>query len=299
MTHDHHHSTHAPHADHAADRAGGNRLLIAPEFESLFRANGLNSMEALLADDLGERLDKPGLAPWRQRRRIKLVAAGTTRKFFLKRFENPPPAARRLVRRSGTGARTVAGLEWEWLRRLHADGIAAPKAVVLAEEFVHGRERRSGLVVEAVPGQSLEQWMATWPTLDVTKRREVLVASARHIARFHEKGYAHRDLYLSHLFYDASLPAERALHLIDLQRVIRPRWRVGRWVVKDLASLNFSAPGTAISRADRVRWLRVYLGIGKLDACARRLAYRVMGKSAAIARREGRRTRAGHTQVSC
>ncbi len=54
-------------------------------------------------------------------------------------------------------------------------------------------------------------------------------------------------------------------HLTDLQRVFRPRLRGERWLIKDLASLNYSAPAGLIARADRLRWLKRYLGVAKLD----------------------------------
>jgi hypothetical protein len=116
--------------------------------------------------------------------------------------------------------------------------------------------------------------------------------SAELVSRLHEQGYIHRDLYLSHVFFDLDAEIEDSLHLIDLQRVIRPRWGWRRWIVKELASLNFSAPPHLVTGADRVRWLKHYLHLPKLDVSAKRLAYRVIGKTQRIARHD-RRRRAG------
>jgi hypothetical protein len=107
------------------------------------------------------------------------------------------------------------------------------------------------------------------------------------VARLHNGGFVHRDLYLSHFFYD-SQAATAAIRLIDLQRMMRPR-RMGRWIVKDLAALHFSTPAEVASNTDRLRWLRRYLGLRKLDYPAKRFALRVIGKTARIARRERRR----------
>jgi hypothetical protein len=107
----------------------------------------------------------------------------------------------------------------------------------------------------------------------------------------HRLGFVHRDLYLSHIFFHEGQLAGPKLSLIDLQRVGKPRWRQSRWVVKDLAALNFSAPASLISRADRLRWLVAYLRCASLDAAGRRLAYRVIGKTERIARKELRRRR--------
>lgn len=275
-----------------SDCADGPRLTISTGYELLLRANGLDSVAALFADNLGERLDKPGLASWRQRRRVILSSPNHQVTMFLKRFEHAPRDARRLVRESRTGARTVAGLEWEWLQRLRRDGISAPRPVALCEELSGGRELRSALMMEGVGGRSLERMMPEWGTLERRKRREILVGTAWLVGRLHRFGYIHRDLYLSHIFCDPAEPSGAGLNLIDVQRVIRPGWLRRRWVVKDLAALQFSAPDKVVSRTDRLRWLRAYLEIGKLDAHARRLAYRVIGKSASIARRERRRSRA-------
>jgi hypothetical protein len=111
----------------------------------------------------------------------------------------------------------------------------------------------------------------------------------------HRCGFVHRDLYLSHIFHDAEARPEESLHLIDLQRVHRPRGAGRRWIVKDLAALNYSVPPRLVRRTDRLRWLTYYLGTPKLDASARRLVYRIVGKTQSIARHDRRRTaRWGH-----
>lgn len=265
-----------------------NGLVMAAEFEPLLRATHLDSIDRLFADDLGERLDKPGLASWRQRRRLSLNGDGGPT-FFVKTFDHPPFRVRRLIRAAKTGARSVAGTEWSWLQRLRDDGIACPQPVALGEELAGRKEIRSVLMTQAVPGRSLERWMLRWNELDPVTRGEIAGGVARLVSKLHQRGYAHRDLYLSHIFYNHAQHGDESLCLIDLQRVIRPRWRRVRWIVKDLASLNFSSPVDILSRTGRLRWLLVYLGTEKLDAAGRRLAYRVLGKTARIARKEARR----------
>jgi hypothetical protein len=113
---------------------------------------------------------------------------------------------------------------------------------------------------------------------------------ARFVARFHQTGFVHRDLYLSHIFVDAA-DGRPTFRLIDLARVFRPRWFRRRWVVKELASLNFSTPPTSATATDRLRFLRVYLGRDRLGAADRRLIRRVVGKTGRIARHDARRRR--------
>lgn len=278
----------------AEARHGHNRrLLVAPGCEHLLHVNNLDSLDAIFADSIGERLDKPGLPSWRQRRRLAICDGGP-QTLYLKRFTDPPAAARREVRRSGTGAKTIAGLEWAWAQALARDGIPCVRLVALAEELHGSREVRSAILTAAVPGDSLERWAARWTQADRAAVRTLIGTLSRLAARLHACGYMHRDLYLSHVFYDPAAPPDDSLCLIDLQRMIRPTFCLRRWVVKDLAALNYSAPPNLFSRADRLRWLKLYLGAVKLDGSARRLVYRVIGKTLRIQRRDARRRLGEH-----
>lgn len=265
-----------------------NDLLVAPAYVDMLAAAGLDSLEALFDPTRGESLDKPGLDPWRERVRLSLDASGGRGMLYLKRYRDPPASARREVIRSETGAATVAEVEWSWLNRLRDSGFPCPEPVALGGKHENGRELRSALVTAAVPGVSLEHWVLRQRHAPGATR-EVLVALAELIRRFHAEGTVHRDLYLSHVLYDESASPAQSLYLIDLQRLLRPRARWRRWIVKDLAALNYSTPATAASSVDRIRWLKVYLGVSRLDADARRLVYRVVGKTQSIERHDRRR----------
>lgn len=262
-----------------------NDLTVLRGFEPLLQRHHLDTLDALFCAQ-GHRLDKPGLSSWRERLRLSLDDADLPRVFYLKRFRQPPRGVQREVRRSGCGASSLAGLEWNWIARLERDGIPCMTPVAMGEDVNASREQRSAILTAAVPGVSLEVWMDHWGEPERATIRRLTAPLAGLIARLHGRGYVHRDLYLSHVFYDPSQPDDRSLHLIDLQRVMRPSLRWRRWIIKDLAALNFSAPERLVSASDRVRWLRSYLGIVKLDPTARRLVYRVVGKTLAIARHE-------------
>jgi len=266
-----------------------DHLTVHAEYAALLRAHGLDSLEAIFAYSGGERLDKPGLAAWRSRFRITLPGGGSSTTLYLKRFDNPPRSERRAVRRAGSGAWSLAGNEWTWIERLTESGVACVQAAGFGEQLAGGRETRSALVTVAAPGRSLESWFRDWTAADRVTIRGLIPATAALAAKLHQSGYVHRDLYASHVFFDPTQSMERGLCLIDLQRVMRPTWRFSRWAVKDLASLNYSAPAVLVSRGDRVRWLRCYLGVARLGAEGKRLAYRVVGKSLAIARRDRRK----------
>ena len=89
---------------------------------------------------------------------------------------------------------------------------------------------------------------------------EAALELARLVADFHRAGFVHRDLYLSHIFIcNTGKPTDETFCLIDLQRVFRPKFRRRRWMVKDLAALNFSTPEELVGRWERLRFLCRYV----------------------------------------
>ncbi|NOT01644.1 MAG: hypothetical protein HOP29_13565 [Phycisphaerales bacterium] len=259
-------------------------MTMAREYAGAFQRAGLTSLDAFLRHSASQSLGKPGLPSWRERVRVELDGTGGgERVVYVKRFRRPPIGAQwgRVVQ--GVVRHGTAWIEWHWMRRLAADGIATATPVAFGERMRGAREEASVLVSAAVPGVSLESWVR-----DRTSRcpRVLVTQLAEFVGRFHGRGYVHRDLYLSHVFFD-----ERSgeLRLIDLQRVMRPRWRRVRWQIKDLAALDYSTPRSAATSTDRVRFLRRYLGLRRLGESGRRLVRRVRAKSMNIARHDQRR----------
>ena len=285
----------------SSDPVAATALHIEPGFEALLRSHGISRLDDLFDDDNlrthgAHRLDKPGLDAWRSRWRLQLDSGTTDGQttVYIKRFDHPPVGARREVARSGSGARSLAGVEWNWTHRLMQDGIPCVTPVAIGEQFVGTREVRSVLITREVPGQSLEAWCRTWTPSDRRDWVPLIRPLAHLIRRFHQAGYVHRDLYLSHLFYEARTGrhgtlSPEAFCMIDLQRVRRPTLSVRRLVIKDLASLNYSTPNRLVSNNDRLRWFRHYLGVNRLDAPARRMLYLIVGKTGRIARHDARR----------
>ena len=98
------------------------------------------------------------------------------------------------------------------------------------------------------------------------------------LRRLHDRGLCHRDLYWNHLFC-ATPFTDASPVLLDVERVFAPRWRVRRWVVKDLAALWASVPVPVSGRAG-LRFLRSYLG--QSLARHRRLMLAVIAKAQRI-----------------
>jgi hypothetical protein len=276
------------------------RVRVQAKYIVLLQHNGLTSFSAVFDFDDGERLDKPGLASWRERRRVVLRdLGGDPHTFYLKRYVRPPWTQQ--VRRVAAGRlrQSTAAREWNAIMALAAAGIPVPVPVAFGQDICRGVERRSFLVIEEVPGASLESWLpANWrrdATGPVWRRQQEMVRGlARQVAAFHAAGFVHRDLYTSHIFLqDAAEGGPPGFTFIDLQRVFRPRWRRTRWVVKDLAALRFSA-GPFISRTDRLRFWRQYIQSIRRSHWMKRLPARVEAKSSRIRRHHERRL-AGET----
>lgn len=246
------------------------RWYMRPEFADALRAAGLTDLDAVFAADGGARLDKPSLEKWRQRWRIELPSAVSSRSpacVYLKRF-NAPPLVRQFQRwREGHWRRSTAGVEEHNASLLAEAGIRAARPIGFGEEMCGPWERRSFLLLDEVPGLSLERWAPQAAAHSGRQRRACVDVLARFIAGFHAAGFVHRDLYLSHVFItrppepDSPAVDRPEFALIDLQRVFRPRWRRLRWVVKDLAALDYSTPHACVSRLGRLRFLARYVRV--------------------------------------
>jgi tRNA A-37 threonylcarbamoyl transferase component Bud32 len=176
----------------------------------------------------------------------------------------------------GSGARALSPgrREWENLNGLYTAGFPVPRALAWAEERGATTRRglraaraaepapgarsavvpgaRSAVVMARVPGaRSLRELLAG---AGASERRELGARLVALVARLHDAGWYHRDLYLHQLAQDAG----GELVLFDLGRARRERHPRRRWFEKDLAALDASAP-PAISRAERLRFLAAYL----------------------------------------
>jgi hypothetical protein len=234
---------------------------IEPGYRALLAAHGLDSVEGALAWQDGQRLDKPGLEPWRQRWRIRLTGGDARAEtLYLKRFVAPPLARQWQRWREGILTHSTAHVEWRSAREMARYRIPATQVVAVGERMKACVEYASFICLKEVEGESLERIVGRSRTRPAGIGSPAIDALARFVARFHETGYVHRDLYLSHIFllHSRSGTNERDYVLIDLQRVFRPRWRHRRWIVKDLAALACSTPPEWAGPSDRARFLLRY-----------------------------------------
>ena len=112
---------------------------------------------------------------------------------------------------------------------------------------------------------SLEDFCADWkhqaPTFSLKYQ---LINKLAHISRtLHQNGINHRDYYICHFLLAVNKNTELddrhlKISLIDLHRAQLRRKTPQRWLVKDIASLYFSAMDIGLSRRDFYRFMTLY-----------------------------------------
>ena len=114
----------------------------------------------------------------------------------------------------------------------------------------------------------------------------LLLPTADMVAKLHNAGLHHRDLYLCHFFVKTQ---EKTLFLalIDAARVKRlPGWPLrNRWIVKDLAQFWFSTTKLPVTPSQRLRWLARYAEQRGLKS-HESLLVQIQTKAARIARHD-------------
>ncbi|ADG66745.1 lipopolysaccharide kinase [Planctopirus limnophila DSM 3776] len=249
------------------------RVEIFAEDAPLFREHGLLSAESLwhLSSETAKNLRAERVTS-----RFELQQAdGTLRRFYIKRHS--PSSLKEWIKPllRGQWPQLGAQHEWEalWLFVEHQLPTMQPVAL-----FRHGRY--SGLITRSLEGSVKLSELYRRQQLSAPQEQLLLENVARLTARMHGQGFHHQDYYLGHLMVpEADLTATP--WIIDLGRVRHCRKLARRWIVKDLAQLNYSA--SQISGLMRLRFLKLYLGrsFGQHDLS---LIRSIMAKTSRIAR---------------
>lgn len=264
----------------------GGRLIVNRDFAPILRRHCLATFDALMQFQ-GGRVAK-NLLPERTTTKFVLTDDDGERALYIKRHGPAPwkEYVKPLLRLTlpVLGARA----EWNAMIRFHAVGIPTMTPVALGESG-----RLSFVVTEAIEGcTKLSHWMETHRNGQGDRHdprdRELVDAVARLARTMHGHGMHHQDFYLTHLLAPrraADGTPDPPLYIIDLGRVRRFKRRPQRWIVKDLAQLNYSAG--RLTQTERFRFLRAYLD-RPLQRRDLGLIRRIARKSAAIARHSRR-----------
>jgi hypothetical protein len=249
-------------------------LRINPSFAPILTRHGLDTLERIMAFPGSVVMRQ---APGRITVRVQLPDGLV---FYLKRHTPP-----------GAQAGTAGVKEWDNIEALNALGISCP-ALVAAGSGARNGAPCSFLITAAIPDAiPLDDYLrqlydahgdeAVWQT-----KREIISRLAELARRLHGHGFHHKDFYLCHVFVNHETPVVGPLALIDLQRLGRARFFRRRWIVKDLAALNYSATPDFTTATDRLRFVMAYLGITRLTPAARRLIRSVNRKTERIRRHD-------------
>jgi hypothetical protein len=247
---------------------------INPSFAELMARHGLDSFERIMGW-VGKEVmrDVPG------RLTVKMELPGG-QVFYLKRHTRP-----------NSRAVTDGPREWNNIETLSGCGIPCPVLVATGSGTLD-RGPCSFLITAAIPGAiPLDDYLQRLyaghgPFPDWRTKRRLIPKLASLAATLHRHGFHHKDLYLCHVFVNRRTPLAEPLALIDLQRLGRSRFFCRRWIVKDLAALNYSATTDFTTATDRLRFLLAYLGITRLTPAARRLIRSVSRKTERIRRHD-------------
>lgn len=258
------------------------RVDIVPEYRDLLAACGLDRAETLLRRPADE-----SLVARHGKRCTEVVhpdGEDGRQALFVKRWFRRPFRDALCDLLMLRWPRCAAKVERAALASLAAAGIRAPRWAALAAErrILPGT---NALVLLGEPNvRTLDEVVADdWPHLDREARRALIHRVAGAVAGLHRAGFCHRDLYTKHVLLRADGGDE--VIFLDVTRLKR-RWRITvAQRARDLAALDVSTSRRLVSRTDRIRWLRRYLGVERLDGRARQLVRRAM----TIRRRRARR----------
>ncbi|GAB1258482.1 lipopolysaccharide core heptose(I) kinase RfaP [Aurantivibrio plasticivorans] len=153
--------------------------------------------------------------------------------------------------------------EWEAINCLHQLNIHTLTPVAFGERGVNPASQESFLITRELTGVlSLAKYAETWPQQPpvFTERFHLIHAVADIARQIHQAGINHRDLYICHFLLKQEGKDLRnpILHLVDLHRAQIRNKVPFRWLVKDVASIYFSAMDIGLTKRDILRFMRRY-----------------------------------------
>jgi heptosyltransferase-2 len=261
-------------------------LFIDPDYVTAFDRLGLTSIDAVFSLSMGK--DPGGSSLPRYRNRLQFEVSNPAKSLFLKRYDHPGALTQIKNWFSHHSCKSMMFFDLEPIENLACAGINTPKLASYGEQWGIFFEKRSFTITEEIPhAEPLEQkppdCFRKHPTTEVLKqRRQFIKKLGQFTKKFHDTGYRHRDFYLAHIFYSD----DGTFYLIDLQRVFKPWLFAERFRVKDIAQLYYSAPRSAFSRTDRLRFYKWYTGKDFLDRQDKIFIYKVISKVKRIVRHD-------------
>lgn len=244
------------------------RDYVTSEWDSIARANGLDSFDAVWALDIGW-FEEPNKRRngWSgvSRCEVDLPDADTVG-VFIKRQQNHTT---RSLLHPFRGVPTFRR-EFQNLMQLQAYGVPTLDILYFAERSIKG-ERRAILVSRELTGYaSFGDCMAYWKKNGFPDKAtwQKLIQKISGVARcMHRHRMQHNCFFPKHVFI-GELDGQMDIRLIDFEKAKRTL-RTESAMLRDLDTLNRRLPG--IRTTDRLRFLLAYLEKERVDSKVRRV----------------------------
>ena len=270
-------------------------VIVCRDFVQLLKNEGLNRIDAFLNPAKGEKLRDV-----EKRSNIKLILEGRT--FFLKRHQASSPLDR--VRSLfGRAERLAPGMvEFKNIMAIEQNGFPVMKVAACGEKRSLGLFGESFIMTEEIEGAEpldnyfKKQFAPPLTREKLLKKRDIINRLGELIRKFHALGFNHRDLYMCHIFVRAG-DHEAFLYIIDLQRMQTRKALRGRWLVKDIAHLNYSSQFEGITDTDRMRFLRSYRAGSHISESGKGFIKKVVAKTNRMVSRIEKRKRRASRKV--
>jgi len=250
-------------------------LLVNPGYAELLRRAGLERPEDFL------RLPQTIISghPGRQVSRVTLGTGAETCTAFLKREHRVPWKERLLNAWDGFGLTSKSVREAQTLEGLRPHFEGCPEWIAAGE--VPGGQ--AFLLVRELPGRlELRRFLQSQCAAPAGWRRRFARKLGRVLARLHDSGFAHGDLYANHVLV---CPETETIDMVDWQRAPRRgkltlarRWR-------DLATLSATLPEDLATPRERLAFLSAYLRHAGLRSLFREALSAVRSLAANLSRR--------------
>jgi heptose I phosphotransferase len=224
------------------------RLEVSPRYRSFFRQQGLTDVERFLALPG----NTPHIVSGHPDRHVARISFGSDAPFtlaFLKREHRVTWKVRLDNALAGFGWVSRSLREARTLRALEREGIPGPEWLAAGEDD----RGRAFLLVREVPGVELRAFLRA--EKDPAKRRSIAGCLGRTLARLHNAGFHHPDLYANHVLID---PCGGSIHLLDWQRARLSYSLSWRQRLRDLAALHATVNDLLATPDERLLCLRAY-----------------------------------------
>jgi tRNA A-37 threonylcarbamoyl transferase component Bud32 len=149
-------------------------------------------------------------------------------------------------------------------------GVPTMEVLVAVKRWVFRPFYKGDLVSKEIPNstdliQYLAQLQKARGLKQLSKKRELIRQAGRLVRKMHEVGIYHSDLHLKNFIVEVKEGTLGSLHIIDFDRaiIIHPlksdKW-FGNLLRLDRSVEKWAAKGLWITRTDRLRFLKSYLG---------------------------------------